>query len=131
MIMLRAHHGLCLAFFEGKGYDDVFASHMGEILQQMQANPPLQILSEKDIICEKCPNLGKEGCNTFHQVQEYDHKVLSYCGLQENTLTDWKTFSALISEKILTKGKRSLICGDCEWNDICSSKEEKEGGYYD
>lgn len=126
-IPLRAHHGLCLAFFEGKGYDDVFALHMGEILRQMQTNPHLQILAEKDVICEECPNLEKEGCNTFHQVKEYDKKVLSYCGLQENTLTDWNTFSALISEKILKQGKRSLICGDCEWNDICSAKEEKRG----
>ena len=28
ILKLRAHHGMCLAFFEGKGYSDTFTLHM-------------------------------------------------------------------------------------------------------
>ena len=33
-ILLRAHHGMCLAFFEGEGYSDLFVAHMGKILER-------------------------------------------------------------------------------------------------
>lgn len=56
-ILLRAHHGMCLAFFQGEGYSDLFVAHMGKILEQMQENPSLQIVTCADVICEKCPNL--------------------------------------------------------------------------
>ena len=31
-ICLRPHHGMCLAYFEGRGYSREFAEHMGKIL---------------------------------------------------------------------------------------------------
>lgn len=127
IIQLRAHHGMCLIFFEGKGYSDTFTSHMGNILQQMQGNPSLHITTSADIVCEKCPNLENKCCNTSELVLEYDKKVLSFCGLQGDSIIDWNTFSKLVAENILNPGKRSMICGNCEWNDICSSKEKKRG----
>lgn len=124
-IRLRAHHGLCLAFFEGKGYDDVFAAHMAMILRQTEENPSLEIIADADILCGKCPNLENGICRTSSQVREYDRKTLLFCGLSENIITDWDSFSALVSEKILRQGKRREICGDCEWNDICSAREKE------
>lgn len=29
-ICLRPHHGMCLAYFEGRGYSREFAEHMGK-----------------------------------------------------------------------------------------------------
>ena len=39
MIRLRPHHGMCLAYFEGKGYSDDFTEnmqHMLELLEKVQ-----------------------------------------------------------------------------------------------
>jgi hypothetical protein len=112
-ILLRAHHGMCLAFFQGEGYSDLFVAHMGKILEQMQENPSLQIITHADVICEKCPNLENGSCNTPDLVRAYDQKVLSFCGLT------WDTFSKLVSERILLQGKRKEICGACKWSELC------------
>lgn len=118
-ILLRAHHGMCLAFFQGEGYSDLFVAHMGKILEQMQENPSLQIITHADVICEKCPNLENGSCNTPDLVLAYDQKVLSFCGLEEGTVLTWDTFSKLVSERILLQGKRKEICGACKWSELC------------
>ena len=61
LLRLRAHHGMCLAFFEGKGYSDGFTAHMENVLAGMEQNPILQIVTTGDILCKKCPNL-REDC---------------------------------------------------------------------
>lgn len=33
MICLRPHHGMCLAYFEGKGYSDGFTVNMQKMLE--------------------------------------------------------------------------------------------------
>lgn len=124
IMKIRAHHGMCLAFFEGKGYSDGFTEHMQIILDKMQSNPKLQIVAKGDIICKKCPNLKDGVCNTPDLVQEYDRQVLLRCGLKENTEINWEEFSKLVTEKILAKGKRQEICGNCQWTEICQRKEK-------
>lgn len=120
---LRAHHGMCLAFFEGKGYSEKFTDHMQSVLNLLKGNPKLHIIAEGDIICNKCPNLKDGVCRTPDLVKKYDNQVLALCGLTENSELNWDEFSELIADKILTKGKRNTICGNCQWNEICKSKE--------
>ena len=122
-LRLRAHHGMCMAFFQGKGYSDGFTEHMGNVVEAMSENPLLQIVVEADVICRKCPNLVKERCNTFELVQEYDKKVIAFCGISENAEISWNEFFSLISERILMSGKRKSICGNCQWNEICEKSE--------
>lgn len=123
-IKLRAHHGMCLAFFEGKGYSDTFTAHMQKILDHMESNPKLRIVTSGDVICEKCPNLNSGICGTPDLVLEYDRQVLSRCGLKEEEEISWKKFSELVMEKILVRGEREEICGNCQWAEICRKKEE-------
>ena len=91
--------------FQGEGYSDLFVAHMGKILEQMQENPSLQIVTCADVICEKCPNLENGSCNTPDLVRAYDQKVLSFCGLEEGVVLTWDTFSKLVSEQILLPGE--------------------------
>ncbi len=35
-ICLRPHHGMCLAYFEGRGYSRGFSVHMGKILELLE-----------------------------------------------------------------------------------------------
>ena len=123
-IKLRAHHGMCLAFFAGKGYSDSFTAHMQTILEQLrQENPLLEVVAEADSICGGCPNLTNGSCKTAALVQHYDRQVLSLCSLEEHAALHWQTFSALVAERILSQGKREDICGGCQWTALCKAKE--------
>lgn len=124
-IILRAHHGMCLSFFEGKGYSSEFTIHMQKIQDQMKENPELFIVAEADEVCSHCPNLKNGQCGSFHLVRSYDQKVLDLCGVKEKTDSTWKEFSKLVKEKILIPGKRHEICGGCEWTKLCDEKERK------
>lgn len=123
--ILRAHHGMCLAFFEGKGYSQAFSEHMASVLEMMQKNPKLQIVAEKDMICRKCPNLEEDLCSTPDMVRHYDRQVLNICGLEEGCELSWNDFSDLVINHIVKAGKREEICGDCCWTEICKSKEDR------
>lgn len=130
LLRLRAHHGMCLAFFEGKGYSDGFTAHMGNVLAGMEQNPILQIVTTGDMICKKCPNLREGICISQDKVEEYDRKVLLACGLEENCVISWEEFFHLVEKSILKPGRREGICGHCQWGEICRRKEqERYGGY--
>lgn len=122
-ISIRAHHGMCLAFFEGKGYSPEFTAHMGKISELLQGNPRVRLVAEGDVLCEKCPNLQDGLCNTPEQVEGYDRRVLALCGLPERKILPWAEFSRCVAAEILAKGKRAEICGDCPWTEICKAKE--------
>ena len=34
--IIRAHHGMCVAFFQGKGYSSEFTYHMSKIIEQLE-----------------------------------------------------------------------------------------------
>lgn len=125
-IELRAHHGMCLNFFEGKGYSEDFTVHMQAIYDAMKGNPMLKVVVKEDVICQKCPNLQKGICETEELVREYDRKVLSNCGLTENSEISWNEFSNLVKENIIAAGKRKGICGNCQWTEICEAIQTKQ-----
>lgn len=119
---IRAHHGMCLAFFRGKGYSDDFTEHMGKMKRVLCRNPEVCVLAGTDEICGPCPN-NKDGiCSSASKVERYDRKVLSLCGIREGSVLLWTDFERLIRERVLEAGKREEICGDCQWNSICSKK---------
>ena len=128
ILKLRAHHGMCLAFFEGKGYSDTFTLHMGSILEKMRGNPVLQIVTNGDMICKKCPNSKENTCITQEKVKIYDQKVLADCELSKGVTLSWEEFSFLVEERILKKGKRREICSNCQWHEICQRKELERYG---
>lgn len=49
---LRAHHGLCFNFFEGKGYSEEFTKHMQSVYDTMKNNPDFKVVIKEDIICQ-------------------------------------------------------------------------------
>ena len=123
-IKLRAHHGMCLAFFEGKGYSAGFTAHMAQILEYLeQENPTVTVVAEADCICGGCPNLTDGRCRKAALVERYDKAVLALCGMGEHSILPWREFSARVAEYILSHGKRSEICGGCQWSSICKEKE--------
>ena len=69
-VKLRAHHGMCLAFFEGKGYSSGFTANMEKVKNSLREDIPVELCMEKDVICSACPNLEKGVCATAEKVKK-------------------------------------------------------------
>lgn len=116
---MRAHHGMCICFFQGKGYNEAFTQHMSEMIHLLNQNPLICLSDNTDLICTCCPNNQQGICITAEQVTKYDQQVLSLCALTVGTIIPFAEFQKNVYEKILYVGKREEICGDCQWNAIC------------
>ena len=121
---LRPHHGLCIQFFEGKGYSPEFIQHMTSVISHLQKlNPCLMLTVGTDNICSHCPHCEGNFCDSADKVRRFDTAVLEYCNLAEGTNCHWEELQALIKEKSSVRGLLGEICGDCQWFGICGTKE--------
>jgi uncharacterized protein len=120
-LLLRPHHGLCIQFYEGKGYNENFTKKMDELIQLVQENPntQIQLHSDVDVLCQACPNNIVSRCITYEKVKRFDEMVLSYCDLYFGEKISIQDFLHLVKEKILDEGIQPSICSDCEWYYIC------------
>lgn len=120
---IRPHHGLCIQFFEGKGYSDEFTSHMAEVIESLQRNPRIKLVTIEDEICSHCPNYEGMGCQTSDKVKRYDDKVLNLIGAKAGQEIYWDEFVQRVREKIIEEGKMQSVCSDCGWAEICHRKK--------
>lgn len=116
---IRAHHGMCLAYFKGEGYSAEFTEHMYRIKRELENNPEVAIVNETDDICGHCPNNLSGICTSMDKVENYDNKVLGLCGIEAGAVLEWKAFEGMVKEKILDAGKRHGVCGGCQWEHLC------------
>ena len=116
---IRAHHGMCFSFFQGKGYSGDFTENMWAMKKKLELNPEIILIQGADDVCAYCPNKRAGECTSADKVENYDSQVLAHCGLAPNTCIRWNDFEQLVSEHILSEGKRENICGDCQWNELC------------
>lgn len=116
---IRAHHGMCFSFFQGKGYSGEFTENMWKMKEKLEQNPEVILLQETDDVCARCPNNQEGRCVCLEKVERYDRQVLALCGLMPDEQIRWKDFEQLVREKILIPGRREEICGDCEWSELC------------
>ncbi len=121
---IRAHHGMCFVFFQGKGYSGEFTENMWAMKEKLEQNPEVVLVQETDDVCAHCPNNAAGECSSAEKVADYDGQVLAYCGIEPGKPIRWKEFSGLVSENILRPGRREEICGGCEWNELCSPNDK-------
>ena len=126
IVRLRAHHGMCLAFFEGKGYSRGFTANMEKVKNCIKDETEVELCMEKDVICSACPNLKNGICATGDKVEKYDRMVLEACGFSEGVRVSWREFSRAVEKNIIRAGRREKICGGCSWTEICTRKEREE-----
>ena len=119
VIPLRAHHGLCLHFFQGKGYSGTFVENMAQKKAILEQNPLVRLTDQADEICRACPNNLSGQCESAEKVQRYDKAVLSRCGLTPGEVLPYRELTERVQETILLPGHREDICGDCQWTDLC------------
>lgn len=118
---LRAHHGMCLYFFRGKGYSGQFVENMGKMKAVLEENPTIRLTDSPDDICAACPNKVTEPCT--EKASRYDREVLRRCGLSVGDTLSYEDFSKKVVETILRPGVRGAICGDCQWSSLCHWEE--------
>lgn len=121
VIPLRPHHGMCLAFYKGKGYSDGFTAHMQEMLALLEPNADVRLVVETDEICSACPNNVGGICEEGHKVACYDRNVLDRCEISEGEVLSFREFAGQVQKKILSADGRREICGDCQWNELCEN----------
>ena len=54
MLNLRGHHLICLNFFKGEGYDEVFIKNLEKILSKMEKEN-IKVVEDFDDVCKSCP----------------------------------------------------------------------------
>lgn len=121
-IALRAHHGMCPAYFIGEGYSSGFTAHMGRVQASLKPDTPVRLIAAADVICSACPNNLDGVCKNDASAADYDRAVLDRCGLAEGVGMTYGDFAALVRERILAPGLRREICGGCQWDGICSGQ---------
>ena len=123
-MLLRPHHGLCIGFFEGKGYSERFVRHMTETIARLCAeNPEITLVTHCDVLCDACPHNIGDVCESDEKVSHYDNAVLTLCGLSGGDTLRWSAFRERVKAQILREKKLEAVCGDCMWYDICKAKE--------
>ena len=120
---IRAHHGMCLCYFRGKGYSDEFVKNMTDMKQELEKNPTVCITAQTDVLCAICPNNENGICTAEDKVAEYDRQVLLRCGLKEGDKMSFLEFEKQVRQKILLCDKRKEICGNCQWDSLCHDKD--------
>jgi hypothetical protein len=118
-----------MLFFEGKGYNEEFTKHMASVIEKINENDMIQLVCEVDIVCEKCPNNVNLVCTSNDKVTQYDKEVLKYCNLSPNDVIMLGDYKQLLHQRILFQDKLNLICGNCEWSNICQLKSKNKQTY--
>lgn len=125
---IRPHHGMCFSFFQGKGYSSAFTENMQIMKEKLEEDPEVILLCGADDVCACCPGCRSGRCTDTNtglpsdKAERYDRQVLARCGLSEGARMRWKDFAASVQEHILLPGKREEICGDCQWNALCTKQ---------
>ena len=120
---IRAHHGMCLFFFRGRGYSGEFVENMGKMKALLEENPQIRLMDGYDEICAACPNKLTETC--AEKASRYDREVLRRCGLSADDTMPYLDFSEKVAAIILRPGVREEICGDCQWSHLCNREESQ------
>lgn len=121
---LRGHHLICLHFYSGKGYDDVFVSSLNRIIEDVKMRG-LKIVEGADDVCYNCPHLTNDRCtfseNAEKDIEEMDKLALNLINQSIGNHVKWQDLKNTISSIINIWYER--FCLNCFWLNKCAVKE--------
>lgn len=121
---LRPHHGLCMAFFEGKGYSKEFVAHMYHLLDQLPGQM-ITITLKTDSVCSQCPNNHNALCTSQEKVSQIDSQVAILCNFHDRQSLPYEQFRHIVWKNVIQAGNFESICNDCQWFYLCNEKNNK------
>ncbi len=126
-VELRPHHLLCLRFFLGRGYDDVFSARMAVLQRELREHPERMVLLAEggDGLCAVCPRRAGNACSSPKPIR-YDEAILRITDRRTGEAAPFAVWEKLIEERILKPGRLAEICADCEWWEICGPLSSPE-----
>lgn len=127
-VELHPHHGLCLLFFEGKGYSPAFIRGMETVVRQLTDAVSVRLTFGADAVCRLCPHRRGRGCDTLEKVRRFDAAVLAACRLHDGQVLPWGVLRDTVLREILRPGRLGAICGDCQWAEVCRSAAARLAG---
>ena len=125
MIILRAHHLLCLLGFRGFGYSAKFVENLEEVYKKVrQASPLIKIIAREDDICKACPLVEKDCCSRLDPIK-LDRAVLSKLKMKSPLVIKSRVVYKKIAQNFSGEDLDS-ICKGCQWLDKGWCKEGLE-----
>src|SRR3989338_8734285 len=117
---IRAHHLLCMRYFQGKGYSKKFVSNFYGVIKKLESDPVINIVDYPDVICKACPHLKNDKCmkrlDSEEKVKKKDEEIMDILGLKPNQKIKAEATKKLVEEKLESLRK---TCKDCEWKKFC------------
>jgi hypothetical protein len=123
MVRLRGHHLICLHFYHGEGYNDVFVENLSRVLKEAEESG-VTLVSGGDVVCAACPSYNGELCT--HQpggeekIQRLDSLASRLLKL-ETPILNWNEIKAQIP--IIIAEWKKHACQSCEWEGVCEKSE--------
>lgn len=120
MIRLRGHHLICLHFFSGEGYDNIFIENLRSVLERAETED-IEVCEEADEICEKCPYLRGNQCrydeHADEEIKEMDKTALRLLEINKDARVKWHKIKKNIPEIFFQWSKDN--CNECDWKQVC------------
>ena len=121
-VRLRHHHLLCTRTFGGHGYDYRFVANMEEMVSKLRSPKGLTVrLSVScDDICSQCPNAVRGLCKDHDSVVEKDRSAALFLSLPDDATLPAGPLLELVEERLRELDDIRLVCGECEWAELCN-----------
>ena len=120
-INLRPHHGLCIQFFSGHGYNQRFTENMTRIVDILKSNPAqeIKLCATSDVLCMHCPHNMGSICEREKRVRRFDIECLNLSGFSIGQRLRWDVLQQAIYKNIIKKSRLPDVCGGCSWVLLC------------
>jgi len=126
MLTLRGHHLICLHFFNGEGYDEVFVRNLKDVLRRAE-NEEIKVYDGADDVCVRCSYLRDYKCQynegADEEIREMDEMALRLLKINHTSGIKWQDIKERIPE--IFSQWFANYCYECDWNKVC----EKNGFY--
>jgi hypothetical protein len=125
-IRLRGHHLICLHFFRGEGYSQVFVKRLRHLLRQASNGAVIEIRSGADDVCALCPYLKDAECQYDSDAREMigamDKAAMRLLGVDPNDAVLWQELFKRV-HKIFPDWS-AKYCETCSWKPACEKNRD-------
>ena len=105
---------LLLGFVAGCNEETTDSAYHIEYLNK--ENPLITLTGScNDVLCSKCPNNKSQLCADNDKVASFDNACLKEYNLKIGDEIEWITLKDMAKSRIISQGKLSEVCKNCQW----------------